>query len=292
MRKMQKQLYVLCDMEGASGISAANRQTMRHGSEPWHQEGRGLITSDVKAVCEAAVEFGIDEIVLNDEHDNGKREPNVLVKELPGHVRLVRRPYLPGKPRKMVRGEPFGIILVGQHAMHGGGGFAAHTIQSSTIGEVTLNGLRVGEIGLELALFMGAKLLAVIGEEAAIAEAKALCPSVVGVPVKSLEKNWFPPAGDTFPVIREKVLEALHRRDEAGGLHLEPPYRFTLKPTDGYVFDPEKRMPLRGLTLRAFSRSAHGEIAEGAAAWTTKTIVGGLWALHCTRMFLKKRPEA
>ena len=104
----KRQLYVLCDIEGASGISPANRQAMRHGSEAWQAEGRGLITSDVSAVCDAANAFGIDEIVLNDSHDNGKREPNVLMDELPRNVRLVRRPHLPGKARHMVSGEPYG----------------------------------------------------------------------------------------------------------------------------------------------------------------------------------------
>jgi D-aminopeptidase len=189
MKKATKRLYVLCDMEGASGISPTNRNAMRHGSELWRNEGRALITSDVRAVCEAANEFGIDEIVLNDSHDYGHREPNVLVSELPDNVRLVRRPYLPGTPRRKARGELYGMIIVGQHAMSGGKGFAPHTIQSPPIGAVTINGIAVGEIGLELALFMGTKLLAIVGEEAAVAEARALCPNAAGVPVKSLERD-------------------------------------------------------------------------------------------------------
>ena len=191
MKKAKKQLYILCDLEGASGISRANRKAMHHGSEEWRSEGRALVTSDVKAVCDAANEFGIDEIVIDDEHDNGKREPNLLVTDLPANARVLRRPHLPGKARKAVRGEPYGMIFVGQHAMAGGGGFAPHTI-APHIGAVTLNGVRVGEIGLELAQFMGAPLLAVVGEEASIAEAKALCPRVVGIPVKSLEQELVP----------------------------------------------------------------------------------------------------
>ena len=284
---MKRRLYVLCDLEGASGISPANKQAMRHGSAEWKRDGRRFITSDVQAVCEAANEFGIDEIVLNDSHDNGYREPNVLVKELPRNVRVVRRPYLPGKPRRTVRGEPFGIVIAGQHARYGG--FASHTIQSPPIGEVTLNRIEVGEIGLELALFMGARLLAVIGEEAAVAEAKRLCPNVVGVPVKNLEKDWFPPANETRSIIREKVLDALRGRDEAAGLHLEPPYCFTLSPADGWRFDPEKRFFLRWLARLVFFRLSKGRLSENEATWETKTVVRGLYALHCARGFLSKR---
>ena len=185
MAKSKKKLYILCDVEGASGISRANWDALRHGSSLWRSEGRALVTSDVHAVCEAANEFGIDEIIIDDEHDGGKREPNLLIDRLPGNVRVLRRPHVPGKARKVVRGEPFVIIFVGQHAMHGGGGFAPHTI-APDIGSITVNGARVGEIGLELASFMGAKLLAVVGEEAAVAAARSLCPRVIGVPVKSL----------------------------------------------------------------------------------------------------------
>jgi D-aminopeptidase len=292
MKKPKRQLYILCDLEGASGISPANRKTMHHGSELWRSEGRALVTSDVKAVCDAANEFGIDEIIIEDEHDNGKREPNLLVTSLPSNARVLRRPHLPGKARKVVRGEPYGMVFVGQHAMHGGGGFAPHTIQSPPIGTVTINGIRVGEIGLELAQFMGAPLLAVVGEEAAIAEAKALCPRVVGIPVKSLEKNWFPSADETRPAIRRGVLDALRTRTEATGLDLKPPFRFTLTPADGYVFDLQKKMLLRWLTRFFFFRVYGGKLAEREAAWETKTVLRGLYVLHCARMFLRKQTVA
>jgi len=288
MKEPKKQLYILCDLEGASGISPANCKAMYHGSEEWRSQGRALVTSDIRAVCDAANEFGIDEIIIEDEHDNGKREPNLLVTSLPSNARALRRPHLPGKARKVVRGQPYGMVFVGQHAMYGGGGFAPHTIQSPPIGTVTINGIRVGEIGLELAQFMGARLLAVVGEEAAIAEAKALCSRVVGIPVKSLEKNWFPSADETRPAIRRGVLDALRTRNNAGGLDLEPPYRFTLAPSEGYIFDSQKKMLLRWLTRFFFLRVYGGQLREQEASWETKTVLRGLYALHCARMFLRK----
>ncbi len=292
MTTPKRTLYILCDLEGASGISPENRKAMNHGSELWASEGRALVTSDVEAVCDAANEFGIDEIIIDDEHDCGKREPNLLVTDLPPNVRVLRRPHLPGKARKVIGGEPFGMVFVGQHAMFGGGGFAPHTIQSPPIGAVTVNGLRVGEIGLELAKFMGTPLLAVVGEEAAIAEAKALCPRVGGIPVKSLERNWFPSADETRPTIRRNVLDALRTRDAADGLDLKSPFRFTLAPADGYVFDPNKKMPLRWLTRLFFFQVYGGRLTEREAAWETKTVLRGLYALQCARMFLKKQAVA
>ena len=285
---MRTQLYVLCDMEGASQIGPANKGAMVHGSETWSNEGRGFITSDVAAVCEAANEFGIDEIVLNDSHDYGKREPNVRMSELPKNVRLVRRPYLPGKPRHMVRGDLVGIVIVGQHAMYGGGGFAPHTIQSPPIGGVTLNGIEIGEIGLELALFMGTPLLAIIGERAAVDEARSLCPNVVGVPVKDLDRDWFPAASETKTGIREGVLEGLRRRNGMTGLEIQPPFRFTLKPTEGYRLNPKKRFFMRSLTMAVFARRCQGRIQDAEASWETRTVVGGLYGLETARMLIEK----
>jgi D-aminopeptidase len=287
----KKQLYILCDLEGASQISPENRKAMHYGTEQWQQEGRRYITSDLKAVCEAANEFGIDEIIINDDHDSGHREPNVLVKELPGNVRVLRRPHLPGTPRRKVQADPFGIIIVGQHAMVGSGGFASHTIQSPPIGGVTVNGIALGEIGIELALFMGVKFLAIVGEEAAVDEARALCPEVVGCPVKSLDRNWFPSAEENFPRIKEKIREALERRATAGSLHLPPPYKFSLKTTDDYYFDPDRSFPFRWLAKFYFFRLYKGAMGEKEVSWTAKKFVSGINTIYMMRMFMRKRAQ-
>lgn len=288
MRKKPTQLYILCDMEGASQISPDNRKAMYYGSNLWSQEGRDFITSDVKAVCEAANEFGVDEIIVNDSHDYGHREPNVRAEELPSNVRMVRRPYLPGKPRHMVKGDLVGMIIVGMHAMYGGGGFAPHTI-SAPFGELTINDVRVGEIGLELALFMGTKLLAVVGEEAAVAEAKALCPNTTGVSVKSLDSNWFPSASETHISIRQGIKAALEQREQASGLNLDPPYCFTMQPAAGFMFDPSKRSLLRWLSKLTLLGLAKGQLTEDLATWQTNSITLGLYALHSTHAFTVKR---
>jgi len=291
MTETGRQLYVLCDMEGASQISPENRQALYYGSDLWQKDGRRFVTSDVKAVCEAANEFGMDEIVINDEHDYGNKAPNLLVSELPGNVRMVRRPHLPGTPRKMVQKDPYGIIMVGQHAMCGGRGFAPHTIQSPPIAEVRLGGIKVGEIGLELAQFMDVRFLAITGEEAAVEEAKELCPNVVGVPVKSLEKDWFPSAEENYSLIKERVAQALRQRESADSFHLDPPFQFSLKVAANYFFDTKKRGILRVLTGLFFLHMYKGRLDDQEAFWQAKGIVGGLYCLHMTRVFMKKRTQ-
>ncbi len=39
MKKAKKRLYILCDLEGASGISRANWDALKHGSDLWRSEG-------------------------------------------------------------------------------------------------------------------------------------------------------------------------------------------------------------------------------------------------------------
>jgi D-aminopeptidase len=282
----RRQLYVLCDIEGASGISLENKGAMVHGSDAWKDQGRACITSDVLAVCDAANEFGIDKIVLNDAHDMMKRTPNVLVDQLPNNVRAIRRPYLPSKPRRMIQGTPFGMIIVGQHAMAGGGGITPHTI-AWPFAEVTINDLKVGEIGIELTVFMGTPLLALIGNQAAVDEALALCPLCVGVPVKDLDKDWFPSPEETRAVIREGTLEALKRRAEMTGLNLEPPFRFTLRPHEKLWLDPDKRFFLRTLTRYLLFHRCKATMTENEVTWETKTIIGGIYLLQATRGFMR-----
>lgn len=72
-----KQLILISDMEGASGIFEQNRAACFHGSQLWREYGRDCMTSDVLAVCEAANACGVDEILFYDSHFAGCPESNV-----------------------------------------------------------------------------------------------------------------------------------------------------------------------------------------------------------------------
>ena len=188
----------------------------------------------------------------------------------------------------MVQDPLYGIVIVGQHAMAGGGGLAPHTI-AWPFAEIRINGLAVGEIGLGLALFMGVPLLAVIGDQAAVDEAHQLCPDCVGVPVKNVETDWFPTSAEMQPIIRAKVLEALHQQGRMTGLRIEPPFRFTLRPHERLWLDRDKRFFLRTLTHSILFRRCKGEMSEDEVSWETKTILGGLYMLHAMRGFMRRR---
>ncbi|MDI6740800.1 MAG: M55 family metallopeptidase, partial [Candidatus Edwardsbacteria bacterium] len=130
---MKSQLFIFCDMEGASGITDENRSALVHGSEQWRQFGRDCITSDLKAVCDAAIEHGIEDILVYDGHYAGDDEPNVKPDQLPQRVRLVDVPHRCiywRRIRGQIDTEPFGMVFVGQHARYGAvNAYFAHTIQ-------------------------------------------------------------------------------------------------------------------------------------------------------------------
>lgn len=144
---MKKQLIICTDMEGASGIFDRNYKAMVHGTKEWETEGRECMTSDVLAVCDAANEFGIDEILIYDGHFAGCPEPNIITERLPKNAKLFDTPdrcFWWRRIRGQADWEPYGIITVGEHARYGEeGAYFPHTIQTPPIKNIFLNGIHI-----------------------------------------------------------------------------------------------------------------------------------------------------
>lgn len=247
---MKKQLILVSDMEGASGIFEHNKECLRHGSDAWRTEGKDRMTSDVLAVCEAANDFGIDEIFYYDSHFAGNAEHNIHVELLPSNV------IFPDTPDRCffwrrIRGQavqnPIGIITVGQHARYGEpNAYFEHTIQSPPIAKFCLNDVHIAEIGTSVLSFMGTPYVANIGCAASEKEAKELCPTVTHISVKSKVDNWEPSASETFPVIKQGVLTALKDLENKATPVFEPPYRFEIELTEGFEFDLTRQISWKG----------------------------------------------
>lgn len=198
-----KQLIVIADMEGASGIFERNRAAMRHEEmfpeeTLWRSCGRSCITSDVLAVCNAANDFGIDEILLYDEHFAGCKESNIETEKLPKNVRLFDLPdrcCFWSRIRGQAAWEPFGIITVGQHARNGEpNAYFPHTIHTPPLESVYINGIHAAEIGQSVMCFSGTPYIANIGCAASHKEAKELSPNVSCITVKDKSKGYEPSA--------------------------------------------------------------------------------------------------
>jgi len=275
-----KQLILIADMEGASGIFDHNKSWAYNGHQDWREYGRDCITSDALAICNAAVDFGIDDILLYDAHYAGNPEFNILLDKLPPCVRV-----FDVKDRRFdwrrIRGQavqhPFGLITFGQHAREGTpNAYFPHTIQSPPIKNLMCNGLHIAEVGSAVLSFKGVPYLANVGCQASMDEALELSDKIVTIPVKNKSKGWEPSPKETYPLIYSSVITALERANQAKGVTLEPPFHFSMELCEGYVFDTNTVI------------SWKGTIGESTAEWSAPNVEIGLELFGYVRGLLRK----
>jgi len=275
-----KQLIVVADMEGASGIFEHNKSWLYNGTQDWREYGRECITFDALAVCWAAVDFGIDDILLYDAHYAGNTEFNIQAEKLPLCVRVFDvkdRCFDWRRIRGQAAQHPFGLITVGQHAREGTpDAYFPHTIQSPPIKNFFCNGLHIAEIGSAVLSFSGVPYLANVGCKASMAEALELSDKIVTIPVKDKAKGWEPSHFETYQIIYDGVTKALEWADAATGVNLEPPFHFSMELCDGYAFDT-------GADI-----SWKGSVGVTVAKWEAPSVEIGLELFSCVRGLLRK----
>ena len=216
-----KRLFISADMEGVAGVVSGD-QLSTTGFE--YESFRGFMTEEVNAAIAAAREAGFSEFVVADSHGTMQ---NLLLDKLPADVQVVR-----GSPRPlgMMQGidDSFdAAIFIGYHASTTNPeGVRAHSFSSATLADVRLNGVSVTEGAWNAALAgqFGVPVIAVSGDESAVAEVKRLVGDVEGAVVKwpigfHAARTLTPEASRS--VIRAAVARGLARRSSL------TPYRVT-----------------------------------------------------------------
>jgi D-amino peptidase len=185
-------LYVVWDMEGTSGLF--------HKEQAWYwdpgvsaetaEEGKRLLMADVDSATAAALDAGVDELIVCDTHHGGG---NVRVEQLIQDRRVTYHgrstATMPDGSRRVFPGldeTVDGLLLLGHHAKAGTpDAFLPHA-QSLAWADIRINGQSVGEIGIEAcyAGYWDVPLVMVQGDEAGCREAQAQFPGVVTAPVK------------------------------------------------------------------------------------------------------------
>ncbi len=174
-------LFISADIEGIAAV-VHGEHTIRDGKE--HERARRLMTAEVNAAIEGALAAGAKEILVNDSHGTMR---NLLPEELhPEATLLTGSP----KPLSMMEGIDAsfqGAFFVGYHARMGERGILSHTYDSRVVSNLRLNGVPVGETGLNavVAGTFGVPVLLVTGDSQVVAEAKALLGDIEGVAVKN-----------------------------------------------------------------------------------------------------------
>jgi len=177
-------IYIITDLEGVSGVVTfddTGRDTNMSG--PRYEAARLLLTEDVNAAVQGAIDGGATEILVNDGHGGGS---NFVMEKLhPGAK------YFTGCGRVSVLDgfdeSTDAVMLVGYHAMSGTRkAVLDHTQSSTSWRRYFINGVETGEIG-QMAVMAGhfnVPVICVTGDLAATVEAKAFLGDVETVAVK------------------------------------------------------------------------------------------------------------
>jgi len=209
-------LYIVADMEGATGITHADQLLETGGQRYW--KGCKLLTDDLNAVIKGAVSEGIREVIVSEGHANMR---NILVEDLHPAARVIRGPAKwTTKPLCQVAALPEDAdvgMFVGFHTRAGTpGGLLCHTWAGAVVHKFTMNGKEVGETAINAAL-LGDKdipVSLVCGGDDVAKEATedlgnievAITKEVLGV---DLAACWGPQK--TLPMLQEAAATAMRR---------------------------------------------------------------------------------
>lgn len=272
MVEKPRRVFISIDMEGISGIVDWSQV----GREPHEYEvGRRLMVGDLNAAVEGALKAGAEEIVVSDAHG---RMRNLQPEEVHEAAQLVRGSP---KPLSMMEGigEDFDAALyVGYHAMNGAkNGILCHTISSRTVDAIYINGLEVGEFGLNSALagWYGVPSVFISGDAAVAEEARRMVPEIRTAVVKWGVGRYA--ARCLHPrkaraLIEKTVEEALTRFREVKPIRVAEPVEFRLRLVTSSMADAAAVLPyaerLDGRTIRAVFNS-YPEALRGLRAAIT-----------------------
>ena len=173
-------IFISSDMEGTAGVvDWAQCQAGQHDYEYY----RDLLQGEVNAAIEGAAEAGATEFLVNDSHS---RMQNLRPDGLAGDAR-----YLSGrhKPLYMMEGLDASydaVFFVSYHGSMATSSPLSHTYNPRAIAEVRLNGLVVGESGINalVAQAYGVPVALVTGDDVTAQEATAVCPGIHTAVVK------------------------------------------------------------------------------------------------------------
>jgi D-amino peptidase len=227
--KSALKVFISVDMEGISGIVHSDQTTSGTAE---YAAGRKWMAQDVNAAVEGALEAGATEVVVNDSHGFMRNiDPDDL------HPRAILISGSP-KPLSMMQGIDASFqacIFIGYHAKAGTeNAILDHTISSSVVRAIRVNGIEMPELGLNAAIagYYGVPVVLVSGDTAVCRQAgEVLGQAVVTVAVKEAYGRLaakLVPMGEARRMIKAGVKDALGKLDRVKPFKIASPYDFEL----------------------------------------------------------------
>ncbi len=236
-------VYISADIEGITGVVDGDHTGPAGGTE--YQRARRLMTQEVNAAVQGALEAGATEVVVNDSHGSMR---NLLIEELHEEAQLITGSP---KPFSMMQGVEEGYdaaFFVGYHARMGSHGILSHTYSSATVQNVWVNGKLLGETGLNalIAGAYGVPVILVTGDRSVAQEAKADLGQVETVAVKEAitrfaAKCLHPKKAQRL--ITEAAKKALSHLSSYQPLRIEGPVTIELQLINSGFCDNAARVP-------------------------------------------------
>ena len=235
-------IYISADMEGVAGITATE-QTDPVG-QPEYAYSCRLMTAEVRAACEGALEAGADEILVNDSHWNMR---NIIHEELPHDVRLIRGSLKPLSMNQGLDPSCSAAAFVGYHAPIGtADAILDHTYSGETLYAVRINGEYCSEARINAAVAgsFGVPVVFVSGDQNACADARSFLPWIEAVEVKQAVGRYA--AASLSPRSAQAAIKAGMRKAVQD-------HKTRAKP---YVFKPPVQLEM------VFASTAKADLAE------------------------------
>jgi D-amino peptidase len=174
-------VYLSSDMEGTAGVVDWG-QCRGPGTE--YEYYRRLLQDEVNAAIAGAMDAGATEFLVNDSHSSMQ---NLRPAELLGNARYLSGRHKPMYMMEGLDGSFDAVFLVSyQGSMGGPSSVLSHTYNPAAIARVRLNGVEVGESGINalVALGHGVPVVLVTGDDTTAEEARAVCPGIGAAVVK------------------------------------------------------------------------------------------------------------
>ena len=218
------------DMEGISGITQVSQINPNQTSTPDYLHGQELITMDVNAVIEGAVEGGATYIEVHDTH--GSRNRNVIIEKLHPKANLVQGSLVTlfeGISKKFDA-----LFLVGMHLGIGMPGFLSHVYTAKDWTDIRVNGKTVTEMELTAGPFgeLGIPIALVTGDDLTCQYAKKVFGEVETVPVKKVINRFTVnclPLKESHKLLKEGARRALIRLEEFKPYAPKPPFTLEIE---------------------------------------------------------------
>lgn len=236
--------YLMTDFEGVAGVYMWDEVEPGNTDDlERRRRGQRLLAGEVQAAVDGLHAGGATQVLVNDGHGVGYSIDLDLLDEKPLVLHGTNRPFwLP-----YLDGSCGATGLVGAHAKAGTpGANLCHTMMYDIL-DYSLNGISMGEAGLQAAIagHYDVPFVFLSGEAHACREIEALIPGVVAVPVKvgtTVNSALTRSPQEARELIRAEAELALARRDQIAPLKLQTPiiFRETWKKP---VFDEENPPP-------------------------------------------------